>query len=178
MEPLAAGWLDTARILCVTESAATATLSPVADPGDGIAMVAVPLSDTEAIVIENRRKLGYDTGTEYRASEGYKTLLPALPAEGVLVYTVDAAIPTGDLPLKVAGDRGTGHIKGFPILTDGERVTIRGYTITVVSTTPHTTITITQDAGGIRPRNVNCGWLNRQPICGCWSLWLGGRSVR
>ena len=153
------GWLDTAQILCVTESAATATLSPVADPGDGIAMVAVPLSDTEAIIIENRRKLGYDTVTEYRASEGYKTLLPALPAEGVLVYTVDAAIPTGDLPLKVAGDPGTGHIKGFPILTDGESVTIRGYTITVVSTTPHTTITITitQDAGGSDPGTSTVG---------------------
>ena len=60
------GWHDTAQILCVTESEATAILSPVADPGAGIGTVAVPLSDTEVIVIENRRKLGYDTGTEYR----------------------------------------------------------------------------------------------------------------
>ena len=151
------GWLDTAQILCVTESEATATLSPVADPGDGIAMVAVPLSDTEVIIIENRRKLGYDTSTEYRTPEGNETLLPALPAEGVLIYTVDAAIATGELPVKVAGDPGTGHIKGFPILTDGESVTIHGYTITVVSTTPHTTITITQDAGGSDPGTSTVG---------------------
>ena len=77
--------------------------------------------------------------------EGNETLLPALPGEGVLVYTVDAAIATGELPVKATGDPVTGHIKGFPIPTDGESVTIGGYTITVVSTTPHTTITITHD---------------------------------
>ena len=139
------GWLDTTQILCVTEPEATATLRPVADPADGIAMIAVPLSDTEVIVIESRRKLGYDTGTEYRSPEGHQTLLPALPAEGVLVYTVDAAIATGELPLKVARDPGTGHIKRSPILTKGETITIRGYNITVETSTAHTdTVTITK----------------------------------
>ena len=108
-------------------------------------MVAIPISDSEMIVIENRRKIGYDKGEEHVASNGVSTTFPALIVEGVLVYTVDASRRGGDLPLKVAGDSGNGQFDDFPILVEGHSVTVHGYTITVVSTTPHTTITITQD---------------------------------
>ena len=56
------GWLDATQIHCMTETENTITLRPVADPGDGIAMVAIPLSDTELVVMESRRKIGYDAG--------------------------------------------------------------------------------------------------------------------
>ena len=109
-------------------------------------MVAIPVSDSEVIVIENRRKTGYDRGKEYAAGpSGTETTYPALINEGVLVYTVDASRGGGDLPLKVAGDSGDGQVDDFPILVEGRSVTVHGYTITVLSTTPHTTITITQD---------------------------------
>ena len=139
------GWLEPDQVLCVTDQHTTVTLTPVADPGEGTAMVAIPTSETEAIVIENRRRIGYDKGTEYVQPDGARTTFPVLATEGVLVYTVDASREGGDLPLKVAGDSGNGQVDDYPILTRGQSVTIHGYTITVTSTTPHTTITITQD---------------------------------
>ena len=66
-------------------------------------MAAVPLSDTEVIVVESRRKIGYD-------GEGFGTL----PGEGVLVYTVDAALSSGELPIKIGEDTGDGHIERSP----------------------------------------------------------------
>lgn len=75
---------------------------------------------------------GYDSGREYR----------------VLVYTVDASLGSGDLPLKVAGDSGNGQVDDFPVLGVGESVTVRGYTITVTADDGDThTITITRDGG-------------------------------
>ena len=139
------GWLDQTQIRCVTESETTVSLSPVADPTDGIVMVAVPLSQTELIVLESRRKIGYDAARELQWGNGYVANIPSLAAEGVLVYTVDAALGTGRLPVKIAGDTGNGQVDTYPLLTDGQSVTIRGYTITVKSSTSTThTVTITK----------------------------------
>ena len=125
------GWIDPDQIRCVTSAEATITLSPVAsDPRNATAMAAVPLSDAEVIVIESRRNLGYDMGQE---------------TEGVLVYTVNASFHTGQLPVKVAGDTGNGQIDRHPVLTVGQSVTVRGYTITVDSDDgTHHTVTITK----------------------------------
>ena len=90
-----------------------------------MAMVAVPLSDTEVIVAESRRSLGYDSGD-------------ALAGEGVLIYTVDAAVETGLLPLKLAGATGD-TVQGYdildhyPLYAAGESVTLRGYEIAVAA---------------------------------------------
>ncbi len=114
------GWLDTAQIRCITEPEATVDLTPVADPGDGAAMAAIPLSGTEVIVVESRRRLGYDTESP-------------LVAEGVLVYTVDAAIATGVLPIKGANETTSGFSDESPFLTEGQSITVAGYTITLLS---------------------------------------------
>ena len=47
------------------------------------------------------------------------------------MYTVDASVGTGHLPMRVAGDTGDGQVDDYPILTTGQSVTIRGFTITV-----------------------------------------------
>ena len=129
---------------------ATVALSPIAAPGDGIAVAAVPLSDSEAIVVESRCRIGYDTPTEYSfATDGVRGSYPALGAEGVLVYTVDASLWSGSLPIKVAGDTGDGQVGDYPILTPGQSVTVHGYTIAVISddgATHTVTITKTQDS--------------------------------
>lgn len=119
------GWLDDTQIECVTGDEASVTLGPVADPGDHTAMVTVPLSDTEVIVVESRRSVGFDSGD-------------ALAHEGVLIYTVDAAVHTGLLPIKLAGTTGNTHLgydilDGYPVLAAGERITLRGYEIAVVA---------------------------------------------
>ena len=127
------GWLDESQVRCISIPEARVTLGPVADPGDAAAMAAVPLSDTEVLVIESRRKIGYDAEQEYRAADGAHVTVPALATEGVLVYTVDASLGSGELRAKVAGDRGNGRVDDYPILAKGGRVVVRGYTITVES---------------------------------------------
>ncbi len=141
------GWLKPEQIHCITqlETETTISISPVAFPGNEPAMVAIPISDTEVIVIESRRKLGYDAGREHRWSDGVETTFPALPDEGVLVYTVDASLESGQLPIKVAGDPGNGHLEREPILTEGESITVGNYTITVtISAYNWDTVTITK----------------------------------
>ena len=107
-------------------------------------MIAIPVSETELIVIESRRKLGYDAGRKHQWTDGAKTTFPSLVDEGVLVYTVNASLESGELPIKVAGDPGNGHLESNPILTEGKSITIWGYTITVHTSTYYTdTITKT-----------------------------------
>ena len=130
------GWLDDDQIVCISDSDATVTLSPVSDPGDGIAMAAISVSANELIVVESRRPIGYDEHA-------------ALGDGAVIVYTVDARTGSGDLPIKLAGDAGRGHTYESPILTVGESVTVRGYTITVIADDGDThTVTITRAGDG------------------------------
>lgn len=126
-------WLDTSQVRCVTDDEARVALAPIAQPGDAEALAVVPINYREVIVVESRRRLGYDRDTKYTAPNGFETSLPNLIDEGVFVYTVDIAIGGGNLPVKVAGDRGDGRVDRFPILTQGESVTVRGYTITVTA---------------------------------------------
>ena len=127
------GWLDEAQMRCINDDEATVSLAPIAQPGDGIAMAAVPLNAREVIVIESRRKQGFDHSRDYTAPNGWRTTYPRLISEGVLVYTVDALTQSGELPLKVAGDTGNGQVDDFPVLQAGESVAVSGYTITVTA---------------------------------------------
>ena len=130
------GWLADSQVKCVASLPETVALSPVAHPHGGVAMAAVPLSDSEVIVVESRRSIGYDSGD-------------ALLAEGVLVYTVDAGVSSGLLPIKVAGDPGNAHLEDYPLLAGGESITVRGYTITVVADDGDThTVTIAKAGEG------------------------------
>ena len=143
------GWLDENQIRCVTEPPATVGLRPVADPGDGIAMAAIPLAAHEVIVIESRRRIGFDAGIDHTEPDGARTTFPGLATEGVLVYTVDASLPGGHLPIKLAGDPGTGQVEDYPTLSVGESVTMRGYTVTVEADDGDThTVTIERTADG------------------------------
>ena len=124
------GWLDPLQVKCGGGASSTVTLEPVALPGGGTVMAAVPINDHEMIVVENRRKLGYDAATPDTSPSG---TVPGhgLLEEGVLVYTVDSRQATGELPTRIAGDPGNAHFGDFPVLSLGESVTVRGHTITV-----------------------------------------------
>ncbi len=146
------GWLQPGQVRCLTglETEKTVTLRPVASPGVGTAMVAIPLSETEIVVIESRRRLGYDAGHEYRYDDGASTTLPTLAGSGVLVYVINAARSGGQMPVRVIGPSDDPypilHFKDYPLLTDGESVSVGGYTITVRSSDDHTDVlTITRD---------------------------------
>ena len=139
------GWLDESQVRCINDAEATVSLAPIAQPDDGIAMATVPLNAREVIVIESRRKQGFDHSRDFSASNGWSTTYPRLIEEGVLVYTVDALTQTGELPLKVAGDTGNGQVDDYPVLQAGESVTVGGYTITVTADNGNThTVSITK----------------------------------
>ncbi len=127
------GWLDESQVLCLTADRSRVMLSPVADPGNAAVMAAVPLSDTEVLVVEVRVKVGYDAAQEEPHTDGALLTIPALATEGVLVYTVDSSLGSGQLPLVIAGDAGNGQVDDYPILTRGDQVVVRGYTVTFVS---------------------------------------------
>ena len=127
------GWFDAGQVRCITDSQATVDLRPVADPGEGTAMAAIPLSGNEVIVIESRRKINYDVGVSIEASDNSQSTVPSLLEEGVLVYTVDAGVGSGNLPIQVVGDPGNGQVDDFPVLHAGDSINVRGYTIRVVA---------------------------------------------
>ena len=133
------GWLEAGDVACITAPDVTIRLDPVAMRGQGTAMSVVPLSDTEVVVVESRRKAGYDDESRelHYANLAYEWGKGVgLPIEGVFVYTVDTQVPSLHLPIRVAGDNGDGVVDRWPIYTEGETVTVRGYDISVVSSTP------------------------------------------
>ena len=139
------GWLDPSQVQCGVPPGGSVTLQPVAEPGVGIVMAAIPLNLHQILVIENRRKLGYDAAPTPVHHTGNVTPSHGLLEEGVLVYTVDTLIESGQLPIKILGNTRVGGFDSFPVLTAGESVTLHGYTITITNDTkPTYTITITK----------------------------------
>ncbi len=140
------GWLEPSQVHCDSDGA-TVPLAPIAEAGDGVALAVVPLSAHEVIVIESRRTVGYDTGREWvNPDSNASTTLPGLVSEGVLVYTVDTFLGSGDLPVKVAGNSGNSEVDDFPVIGLGESVTLHGYTITVTADDGSThTVSITRN---------------------------------
>ena len=136
------GWLEPSQVRCLAEETeATITLYPIAFPGADPAMVGIPVSETELIVIESRRRIGYDAGEDYEAPDGARTTFPVLADEGVLVYTVDAGLGNGQRPIRVISYAGNAwgenkplHFHESPFLREGQSITIGEYTITVQST--------------------------------------------
>ena len=143
------GWLAYDQILCLRDDQMSFELAPVAEPGDGIAMAAIPLSDDEVIVLEGRRQMGFDLAYEQHLPDGGRLVQPALLNEGVLVYTVDASVSTGDMPIRLLDDTGDQVVDVYPILGVGESATVRGYTIAVIADDGDThTVTIAKTGDG------------------------------
>ena len=137
------GWLEPSQIRCIVEPSATVTLTAIDQPGDGVAMIAVPVGETEVIVIESRRDRGYDRGY----LRGYDR--DATNNDGVLVYTVDSSL--SELPIRFATDGGEGIMDQSPILPVGTSITVKGYEITVVEDTGDTHIVIVVGDGRPHP---------------------------
>ena len=135
------GWLEPSQIRCIVEPSATVTLTAIDQPGDGVAMIAVPVGETEVIVIESRRNRGFDR----RVLWGYDR--DVTNNDGVLVYTVDSSLR--ELPIRFATDGGEGIMDQSPILPVGTRITVKGYEITVVEDTGDThTVRVSKLDGG------------------------------
>ena len=135
------GWLEPSQIRCIDEPSATVTLTAIDQPGDGVAMLAVPVGETEVIVIESRRDRGFDRG----ALKGYDR--DVVNNDGVLVYTVDSSLR--ESPIRFATDGGEGIMDQSPFLPVGTSITVKGYEITVVEDTGDThTVRVSKLDGG------------------------------
>lgn len=105
------------QIRCLPNSSTTTLLTPVEVIG-GIKGAVIPLSATEAIVIESRRALRYD-------NEIGKS------SEGALIYKVNTSIGTG--PMKVISRPGSNDIwhRDAPLKVN-ETYSVDGYSISVI----------------------------------------------
>ncbi|MBL8061974.1 MAG: hypothetical protein JNK32_03075 [Anaerolineales bacterium] len=118
------GWLDDNQIICQTEAEGTAELTPIEIAGSTKAVI-IPLSETKAVVVESRRRMGYDQD---------------LVKEGALVYTVDTSIFSGEGPVVVYPILENDPYRDQSPLGVGESVTVEGVTITVLEARPETDI--------------------------------------
>ena len=131
-------WLEEDQVSCVTGHDATVELSPIAEPGDGVAMVVIPQNSYSAIVLESRRELGYDADRQIRLQDGTRGTLPNLVEEGVLAYTVNTSLGSGQSPISFAGSSGSVWLAEDPVLAVGESIVVRGYEIAVTADSGNT----------------------------------------
>ena len=105
------GFLEDSQLHCkVSSDPSTHWLIPVASESKGVKGVVVPINETEAIIVESRRPIGYDTSLD-----GNPSLI------GTVVYTLDSKIPYHRTPVKVVD-----------VLALGESVEVMGYSFKVI----------------------------------------------
>ena len=149
------GWLDETQVRCITQPEATVALTPVSDPGDGTAMAAIPLSETELLIMESHRLIDKDESPGIwengiriegaslpdETSSSDHTERSELPSsEGVMLYTANYRIRAGHKPLRGLNptvDSSGSSISSFesesPFLTVGDSITAKGYRIALLS---------------------------------------------
>ena len=119
------GWLRDTQVACLTSFPGSVQLTPLALAG-GIKAVVVPLTETTALVIESRRRLGYDNALG--------SLAPLKLKQGALVYRIDTSVRSGKGPIVV------GSVSRPPdnnaLLGPGEVWNSDGYSVTVKEATP------------------------------------------
>ncbi|OIQ69836.1 hypothetical protein GALL_485590 [mine drainage metagenome] len=109
------GWLDDSQVECLAPGNQTVTIQAVETPG-GVKMAEIPISATKALIIEYRRPLLADSG---------------LTSSGLLVYTVDTSIASGDGPFKVVGGTSAQHLADA-LLGQGGLLTVGNVTVKVI----------------------------------------------
>lgn len=110
------GWISEEQIVCVNTSN-SAFLTPLEKSG-GIKMLTIPISKTAAIVVESRRKLGYDN---------------KITKEGALVYIVDTNIASGTGTIKVLPIDESDIRKLSAPLSAGQSIKYLNYTIKCIA---------------------------------------------
>ena len=106
-------WLDDTQVVCLPSGSITATLNAVPLSG-GQKMIVAPISDTRAVVVEVRRRVGYDL---------------SLPEEGPLVYLVDTSRQNGDGVINVLPLNDSDLQKTTAPLSIGETLTFEGVSV-------------------------------------------------
>jgi hypothetical protein len=107
------------QIRCLPTSSTTTLLTPVEANG-GVKGAVIPLSTTEALVVESRRALRFDKNM-------------GKESEGVLIYKVNTSISSGSGPMRVIGRPGSTDalFRDAPLKLNESRI-VDGYTIRVI----------------------------------------------
>lgn len=112
------GWLNENQVVCQSDVGnGSVTLSPIETKG-GIKLLTIPIDQNSTMVVESRRKLGYD-----------KTLVK----EGPLVYVVDASLASGNGAIKVLPITETDDKKLQAPMNVSQSLTYKNITITYTS---------------------------------------------
>jgi M6 family metalloprotease-like protein len=83
------GWLDDPQMICHKAGEVTGNLVPLTKT-NGLKMIAVPISSSQVLVVENRAKEGIDK---------------MIPNPGIIAYIVDSSIEGGKNPIKVLNNK-------------------------------------------------------------------------
>ena len=83
------GWLDDPQIICHKAGEVAGNLVPLTK-ANGLKMIAVPISSSQVLVVENRTKEGIDK---------------MIPNPGIIAYVVDSSIEGGKNPIKVLNNK-------------------------------------------------------------------------
>ena len=116
------GWMKDSQIHCVKNLvSSTHEIMNLENTANGVKAVVVPVSTTKALVIESRRKNGYDS------------TMPS-SAEGALVYTIDTLLSSGNGPMRVVRKGTSKNVmyEDAP-LKSGESLDVLGYRIKNIS---------------------------------------------
>ncbi|MGB0646136.1 MAG: hypothetical protein ACPGQS_03115, partial [Bradymonadia bacterium] len=118
------GWLDDEQVRCNVLDRVI-ELTPIENPG-GTKAVVLPVNETERLVLESRRALGYDA---------------RLSTEGVVISRISTQIRSGYGPIRAENNARP--------LTDGQQLTLDGYQIEVVeSNASGDRVIVTQQLNG------------------------------
>ena len=83
------GWLDDPQMICHKAGEVTGNLVPLTKT-NGLKMIAVPISSSQVLVVENIAKEGIDK---------------MIPNPGIIAYIVDSSIEGGKNPIKVLNNK-------------------------------------------------------------------------
>jgi M6 family metalloprotease-like protein len=83
------GWLDDPQMICHKAGEVVGNLIPLTKK-NGLKMIAVPISSSEVLVVENRTKEGIDK---------------MISSAGIIAYVVDSSIESGKNPIKVLNNK-------------------------------------------------------------------------
>ncbi len=83
------GWLDDSQMICHKAGEVIGNLLPLTKTS-GLKMIAVPISSSQVLVVENRTKEGIDK---------------MIPNPGIIAYVVDSSIEGGKNPIKVLNNK-------------------------------------------------------------------------
>ena len=109
------GFLENSQMRCINSAeASTHWLVPVASASKQVKGVVIPINSTEAVIVESRRAIGFDTA-----------LSSSPDLIGAVVYTLDSKVPYRRTPVKVV-----------QVLKINESVVLSGYKITVIESGP------------------------------------------